>query len=81
MPQATNPALTIILPDQRTMACADVDMDIHGDDDDQGRQGFRMSPQVQYYQATELIPDKEGPLHSLLQKQPAVLGVRAKNIT
>ncbi|XP_053182853.1 uncharacterized protein si:ch211-269k10.4 [Scomber japonicus] len=56
------------------MACADVDMDIHGDDNDQHRSGLRMPPQMQYYQATELVPDKEGPLHSLLQKQPAVLG-------
>ncbi|CAK6960560.1 uncharacterized protein si:ch211-269k10.4 [Scomber scombrus] len=56
------------------MACADVDMDIHGDDNDQHRSGLRIPPQMQYYQATELVPDKEGPLHSLLQKQPAVLG-------
>ncbi|XP_044214379.1 uncharacterized protein si:ch211-269k10.4 isoform X3 [Thunnus albacares] len=52
------------------MACADVDMDIQGDYDEPGE---AMSL-IQYYQATEIIPDKQGPLHNLLQKQPAVLG-------
>lgn len=57
------------------MACADVDMDIH-DEDDRYRGGQREQPVVRYYQASEMIPDKKGPLHDLMQKHPAVLGVR-----
>ncbi|XP_039475671.1 uncharacterized protein si:ch211-269k10.4 isoform X1 [Oreochromis aureus] len=55
------------------MACADVDMDIH-DEDDRHRGGQREQPVVRYYQASEMIPDKKGPLHDLMQKHPAVLG-------
>lgn len=66
------------------MACADVDMDIHGADEDP-RRPLQRKPDtntlMQHYQATELIPDKEGPLHNLLQKQPAVLGVRTTQTT
>lgn len=58
------------------MACADVDMDIHGDEEETHRAGRRESPIVRHYQATELMPGVKGPLHDLLQKQPAVLGVR-----
>ncbi|XP_028281366.1 B-lymphocyte antigen CD20 isoform X2 [Parambassis ranga] len=55
------------------MACADVDMDIHGEE--LLLRGDQLEPPVErYYQATEIVPDVEGPLHSLLQKQPAVLG-------
>ncbi|XP_040923689.1 uncharacterized protein si:ch211-269k10.4 [Betta splendens] len=54
------------------MACANFDMDIHGEDE-QGRP-FRGEPVIQYYQASELMPEIKGPLHDLLQKQPAVLG-------
>lgn len=57
------------------MASADVDMDIH--DEELPLRGDRREPPVErYYQATEIVPDVEGPLHGLLQKQPAVLGVR-----
>ncbi|KAM7420667.1 hypothetical protein PAMA_015070 [Pampus argenteus] len=56
------------------MACADVDMVVYEDDDALSRPGQSMQPLIQYYQATEVIPDEEGPLHKLLQKQPAVLG-------
>ncbi|XP_074539553.1 uncharacterized protein LOC141800713 [Halichoeres trimaculatus] len=56
------------------MACADVDMDIHGDEEETHRAGRRESPIVRQYQATELLPGVTGPLHDLLQKQPAVLG-------
>ncbi|XP_054477284.1 uncharacterized protein si:ch211-269k10.4 [Anoplopoma fimbria] len=56
------------------MACADVDMDIHGGDERPRIAMQRESLMMRHYQATELMPDKEGPLHDLLQKQPAVLG-------
>lgn len=56
------------------MACADVDMDIHGEDEDLSRADWREPPMVRHYQATEFMPDKKGPLHDLLRKQPAVLG-------
>ena len=72
---------TIVPPDQRsTMACADVDMDIHGEDEDLSRAGWREPPMIRHYQATEFMPDKKGPLHDLLQKQPAVLGVRVTKL-
>lgn len=71
--------LTIFPPDQRgTMACADVDMDIHGADEEPMRPGRREL--IRHYQAVELMPDKKGPLHDLLQKQPAVLGVRVTKL-
>uniref|UniRef100_UPI0037E8D158 uncharacterized protein n=1 Tax=Semicossyphus pulcher TaxID=241346 RepID=UPI0037E8D158 len=53
-----------------TMACAVADMDIHGADEQPGRE----PPIVRHYQASELLPVVKGPLHDLLQKQPAVLG-------
>ncbi|XP_050931913.1 uncharacterized protein si:ch211-269k10.4 [Lates calcarifer] len=56
------------------MACADVDMDIHGNDEEQHRANRGEQPVVRHYQATELIPEDKGPLHDLLKKQPAVLG-------
>ncbi|KAM6936495.1 uncharacterized protein PEZ65_006589 isoform 1-T2 [Lycodopsis pacificus] len=56
------------------MACADVDMDIHGDDQAPGRARQREPPTMLHYKASELMPDYKGPLHDLLQKQPAVLG-------
>lgn len=56
------------------MACADVDMDIHEDGDPHRRSGQRDPLIIRQYQATEMMPDKEGPLYDLLQKQPAVLG-------
>ncbi|XP_033496914.1 uncharacterized protein LOC117266076 [Epinephelus lanceolatus] len=56
------------------MACADVDMSIHGDDDQPRKAAHREPLLVQHYQALELVPDDKGPLHDLLQKQPAVLG-------
>ncbi|KAK9513698.1 hypothetical protein VZT92_027211 [Zoarces viviparus] len=56
------------------MACADVDMDIHGGDQEPRRARQREPPMMQHYMALELMPDYKGPLHDLLQKQPAVLG-------
>lgn len=56
------------------MACADIDMDIHEADEGAQRGGQRPAVKVQHYQATELEPERKGPLHDLLQKQPAVLG-------
>ncbi|KAI3360971.1 hypothetical protein L3Q82_013183, partial [Scortum barcoo] len=64
-----------IPPDQRgTMACADVDMDIHGAEEEPLRPNRREPPMVCHYQATEFLPEDKGPLHDLLKKQPAVLG-------
>ncbi|XP_071324773.1 uncharacterized protein [Trachinotus anak] len=57
-----------------SMACADIDMDIHGVDEEPQRPDRREQPVVQHYQATELVPEDKGPLHDLMQKQPAVLG-------
>ncbi|XP_069393223.1 uncharacterized protein [Paralichthys olivaceus] len=56
------------------MACADVNMDIQGADEESIRMNRRELPLVQQYQAAELLPEAKGPLHNLLQKQPAVLG-------
>lgn len=58
------------------MACADVEMDIMGDDVEPSEASYAQTPLIRYYQASEIMPDKKGPLHELLQKQPAVLGVR-----
>ncbi|XP_068999042.1 uncharacterized protein [Embiotoca jacksoni] len=55
------------------MACADIDMDIRADEEPH-RGGRRGAPMIQYYQATEMMPDNRKPLHDLLQKHPAVLG-------
>lgn len=64
-------------PEQRSaMACADVDMDIHGADEEPPGADWRAPPRIRYYQASEMMPDDKRPLHDLLQKQPAVLGVR-----
>lgn len=62
------------------MACADIDMDIHEADVATRRAELREPPLVRHYQATELVPDNKGPLHDLLQKQPAVLGVRVTKL-
>lgn len=56
------------------MACANVDMDIHGSVEVPRRGRQREPPMMQHYCALELLPDNKGPLHDLLQKQPAVLG-------
>ncbi|XP_035806509.2 uncharacterized protein si:ch211-269k10.4 [Amphiprion ocellaris] len=56
------------------MARADIDMDIHKDEDPHTRSSQRDPLIIQQYQATEMMPDKKGPLYDLLQKQPAVLG-------
>ncbi|XP_037836084.1 B-lymphocyte antigen CD20 isoform X2 [Kryptolebias marmoratus] len=56
------------------MASADVDMRIH-EDQEPLRPGRREAPPPpRYYQASEMLPAEQGPLHSLLQKQPAMLG-------
>ncbi|XP_065813802.1 uncharacterized protein si:ch211-269k10.4 isoform X2 [Labrus bergylta] len=57
------------------MACASFDMDIQGAEEELLRAGRREPPILQYYQATAVEPDVKGPLHDLLQKQPAVLGM------
>ena len=62
------------------MACADIPMDILGPESEEqeyeeaGEQRGELL--IKYYQATELMPAPKGPLHDLLLKQPAVLGVR-----
>ncbi|XP_039974613.1 uncharacterized protein si:ch211-269k10.4 isoform X2 [Xiphias gladius] len=56
------------------MSFADVDMDIQRADEEPGRASEGELPLVYCYQAAELMPDDKGPLHDLLQKQPAVLG-------
>lgn len=62
------------------MASADVDMEIHEAEEPRRLGGRELPPppacQVRYYMATELVPQEKGPLHELLKKQPAVLGVR-----
>lgn len=58
------------------MACAEVDMEIEGDYEEGSMSDHRDTAMIRYYQASELLPDNRGPLHGLLQKQPAVLGVR-----
>jgi len=65
----------IPLGQTHTMACANVDMDIHGVGQAPRRAAPREPPMIWHYQASELMPDHKGPLHDLLQKQPAVLGV------
>ncbi|KAF3839837.1 hypothetical protein F7725_018554 [Dissostichus mawsoni] len=54
------------------MACADVDMDIDENEGTPGRSP-REPPMVRQYRALELLPEKKGPLHDLLQKKPASL--------
>lgn len=58
------------------MACSDVNMDIHRADKEPRRPNMRELPRIEYYEALEVLPDSKKPLHDLLQKQPAVLGVR-----
>lgn len=57
------------------MACADVDMDIQAAEEPGGADRGE-APKIWRYRASEVIPEKRGPLHDLLQKQPAALGVR-----
>ncbi|XP_046900172.1 B-lymphocyte antigen CD20 isoform X2 [Hypomesus transpacificus] len=54
------------------MACADIPMDILGEQND--NRGDQKGPVIQHYKPTKLVPCSKGPLHDLLQKQPAVLG-------
>lgn len=64
------------------MACADVDMDIHAaarEADPGERADPGEAPNIWRYRASEMMPEKRGPLHDLLQKQPAAFGVRAAN--
>lgn len=56
------------------MACADVDMDIHGDDEGETSSGCREPLRTLCYQPSEIVPAHKGSLHNLLKKQPAVLG-------
>lgn len=57
------------------MACADIPMDIQEPEEESVAEDRRV-PLMKYYQVSELMPNVKGPLHDLLQKQPAVLGVR-----
>lgn len=61
------------------MACADVDMNIHGAAEEPGGADHGEDPNIWRYQAVEVIPEKRGPLHDLLQKQPAAFGVRTSD--
>ncbi|XP_062322779.1 B-lymphocyte antigen CD20 [Osmerus eperlanus] len=54
------------------MACADIPMDILGEEE--YNRGDQKDPVIQHYKPTKLVPCAKGPLHDLLQKQPAVLG-------
>lgn len=62
-----------------SMACADIDMDIHGAAEEPDEADHGEAPKIWCYRATEVIPEKKGPLHDLLQKQPAAFGVRTSN--
>ncbi len=63
------------------MASADVDMDIHGADEEPDSADWGNPTTTRYYyRALEIMPDNKGPLHELLQKQPAVLGVRGAKL-
>ncbi|KAJ8415832.1 hypothetical protein AAFF_G00403890 [Aldrovandia affinis] len=52
------------------MACASIDIIEQEEVEDGAR-----SPIIREYCATELLPEKKLPLHNLLQKQPAAMGV------
>ncbi|XP_062255563.1 uncharacterized protein si:ch211-269k10.4 isoform X1 [Platichthys flesus] len=56
------------------MACADVNLDIQRADEESFSLNQVAQPLVLEYKAVELVPEVNGPLHNLLQKQPAVLG-------
>lgn len=62
-----------------SMACADVDMDIHGAAEEPDEADHGEAPKIWCYRPSEVIPEKKGPLHDLLQKQPAAFGVRTSN--
>lgn len=68
-------SLTVKLQSRAAMACADADMRITGDGQDLWEAGRSEKPIMKYYQASEMLPSKKGPIDDLLQKQPAVLGV------
>lgn len=58
------------------MACADADMRITSDDRDRSEGDRTETAVMKYYQASEILPARKGPMDDLLKKQPAVLGVR-----
>lgn len=60
------------------MACANVDMDIHGAEET-GEVDCKQARKIWYYRPLEMIPERKGPLHDLLQKQPASFGVRTSD--
>lgn len=62
-----------------SMACADVDMDLHTAAEEPGEADYKEALKVWRYKALEVIPEERGPLHNLLRKQPAALGVRASD--
>lgn len=61
-----------------SMACANVDMDIYGAEET-GGVDCQEAPRIWYYRPLEVIPERKGPLHDLLQKQPATFGVRTSD--
>lgn len=56
------------------MACADVDMDIHGAEGPSGADGNE-APDTWSFRPIEMTPESKRSMHDLLQKQP-VFGVR-----
>lgn len=61
------------------MACADVDMEIHGAAEEPGGADRGQPAEIWSYRASEVVPKPRGPLHDLLQKQPAEFGVRTSD--
>lgn len=57
------------------MACADVDMDIHGEEEPSGA-GCNTADDIWCFRPFEMTPESKSSLHDLLQKQPVVFGVR-----
>lgn len=57
------------------MACADVDMDIHGAEEPGGAD-CNEAPDSWCFRPLEMTPESKSSLHNVLQKQPAVFGVR-----
>lgn len=64
----------IMLQAREAMACASVDMDIHGADEEP-LEADRVELLTRIYQAKMMIQCAKGPMHGLSQKPTAVLGV------
>lgn len=61
------------------MACADVDMDIHGEAEPSGAD-CNEADDIWCFRPVEMTPESQRSLHELLQKQPVVFGVRKSTI-